>query len=103
MAANYKMAAENVLEKKQIIDSVTEYKLYPEFVPEHNNEERMEYLSFLGAQCVHAAKELTCGYIWNNDKFNLTVQANETGLICVCIQNLLKVTVYKQDMLLCRL
>lgn len=56
--------------EKKIPENVVEYQLYPRIAGDCN---ALQALSVLGAECMHSVNELCKEYIWNNQRFNLSL------------------------------
>ena len=54
-------------------ENVVLYKLFPEVDLEDIEESIIFKLNRLGAECMHIASEISAGYIWNNEIFNVAV------------------------------
>ena len=61
--------------EQKIPENVVEYQLYPRIAKDCN---ALQALSVLGAECMHVVNELCRAYIWNNQRFNLSIP--EQGL-----------------------
>ena len=62
--------------EKKIPENVVEYHLYPRIAGDCN---ALQALSVLGAECMHVVNELCRNYIWNNQRFNLSIP--EQGVV----------------------
>ena len=62
--------------EKQIAENVVEYHLYPRIA---EGCDPLQALIALGAECMPVVNELCRDYIWNNQKFQLSIP--EQGMI----------------------
>ena len=62
--------------EKQLPENVVEYHLYPRIA---EGCDALQALSVLGAECMHVVNELCRDYIWNNQRFHLSIP--KQGLI----------------------
>lgn len=56
--------------EKQIPENVVEYHLYPRIA---EGCDALQALIVLGAECMHVVNDLCRDYIWNNQRFHLSV------------------------------